>query len=81
MTTSTERTVWCDWRDETGLPIIDHGCPAWTQHAARTVAVVRAEAAEFGWAHVAASTRHEYDLCPDHAALRPGVDFPNWRAS
>lgn len=51
-------------------------------HGARADLVsLRRTAAQRGWASYTTTTRHVYDLCPDHPGQLPGVDFPNWKAA
>lgn len=41
---------------------------------------LRELAANRGWRRYVTSSRHEYDLCPEHYHRRPDVDFPHWKA-
>ena len=80
MSASFTLDVVCDYRDpETG-----DGCGAWELgvsgvERAPTMRDARAEVAEVGWTRGYAASSCGYDLCPEHARLRPGVDFPDWR--
>ena len=75
MSASFTLDVVCDHRD---------GCGAWDTgvtgtEIAPTLRTARAEVAEVGWTRAYAPSSCGYDLCPDHAGSRPGVDFPDWR--
>lgn len=76
---TVERIVRCDYRPRGRLDPLSR-CFEWVMVETASNDRARVFAAENGWRHRSAPTRHEYDLCPDHAELRPGVDFPNWRA-
>lgn len=88
MTVTRIPSLRCDHRSE-DVPAGAEGGPTYAGPCERLfipggeglpLPALRELAANRGWRRYVTSSRHEYDLCPEHYHRRPDVDFPHWKA-